>query len=69
MKQVQNEPDSKADPALARRSLAWFLAAAPRWLNRIDPGAHRRIRGLRLVTAYGIAAMLGRTADIVRGLG
>jgi hypothetical protein len=29
------------------------------WLERIDPGVHRRIKGLRLVTAYGIAAMLG----------
>lgn len=29
------------------------------WLVQIDPGAHRRIKGLRLVTAYGIAAMLG----------
>lgn len=26
------------------------------WLNRIDPGTHRRIKDLRLVTAYGIAA-------------
>jgi hypothetical protein len=26
------------------------------WLDRIDPGTHRRIKGLRLVTAYGIAA-------------
>jgi Fusaric acid resistance protein-like len=38
------------------------------WLDRIDPGAHRRIKGLRLVTAYGIAAMLGTMADIARGL-
>ena len=29
------------------------------WLDRIDAGAHRRVKGLRLVTAYGIAAMLG----------
>ena len=29
------------------------------WLDRIDPGVHRRVKGLRLVTAYGIAAMLG----------
>ena len=28
-------------------------------LEQIDPGVHRRIKGLRLVTAYGIAAMLG----------
>jgi len=29
------------------------------WLNQIDPGGHRRIKGLRLVAAYGIAAVLG----------
>ena len=44
------------------------VAAAARWLERIDPGTHRRIKGLRLVTAYGIAAMLGTMADIKRGL-
>jgi hypothetical protein len=44
------------------------LAAATRWFEHVDPGAHRRIRGLRLVTAYGIAAMLGAMADITRGL-
>ncbi len=44
------------------------LTAIASWLERIDPGAHRRIKGLRLVTAYGIAAMLGTMADIERGL-
>lgn len=34
------------------------------WLDRIDPGTHRRIKGLRLVTAYGIAAALGALHDI-----
>jgi hypothetical protein len=29
------------------------------WLETVDPGVHRRVKGLRLVTAYGIAAMLG----------
>ncbi len=29
------------------------------WLGQIDPGGHRCIKGLRLVTAYGLAAMLG----------
>lgn len=38
------------------------------WLNRVDPGTHRRIKGLRLVTAYGIAAMLGMLPDISHGL-
>lgn len=38
------------------------------WLDRIDPGAHRRVKGLRLVTAYGIAALLGTLQSISRGL-
>jgi hypothetical protein len=63
----KNEPCSKADPPPRPRSLASFPTAA-RWLDRIDPGAHRRIKGLRLVTAFGIAAMLGTRAEIVRGL-
>jgi hypothetical protein len=29
------------------------------WLDQIDPGAHRRVKGLRLVTAFGLATMLG----------
>jgi len=29
------------------------------WLEQIDPGGHGRVKGLRLVTAYGLAAMLG----------
>ncbi len=35
------------------------LASFQRWLDDIDPGVHRRIKGLRLVTAYGIAALMG----------
>jgi hypothetical protein len=38
------------------------------WLDRIDPGTHRRIKGLRLVTAYGIAALLGHLPEFSRGL-
>jgi hypothetical protein len=38
------------------------------WLDRVDPGVHRRIKGLRLVTAYGIAAMLGALHDVSYGL-
>jgi hypothetical protein len=41
-----------------------MLAYAGQWLDRIDPGVHRRIKGLRLVTAYGIAAMLGAMPEI-----
>jgi hypothetical protein len=29
------------------------------WLETVDPGDHRRIKGLRLVTAFGIAALAG----------
>jgi len=47
---------------------ASFLARAARWLDSADPGAHGRIKGLRLVTSYGIAAMLGTMSDITRGL-
>ena len=52
----------------------WTMIARARaravelWLNRVDPRAHRRIKGLRLVTAYAIAAMLGTMGDISRGL-
>ncbi len=35
------------------------IAKANAFLDRVDPGTHLRIKGLRLVTAYGIAAMLG----------
>jgi hypothetical protein len=38
------------------------------WIERIDPGTHRRIKGLRLVTAYGIAALLGTLPSITHGL-
>jgi hypothetical protein len=41
-------------------------------LERIDPGAHRRIKGLRLVSAYGMAEALGSldcvSADVHAGL-
>jgi len=44
------------------------VIALAQWLGRIDPGVHRRVKGLRLVTAYGIAAMLGALHDISHGL-
>jgi hypothetical protein len=37
-------------------------------LERIDPGAHRRIKGLRLVTAYGIAEALGSLVHVSGGV-
>ncbi len=33
------------------------------WLEQIDPGGHRRIKGLRLVAAYGLAAVLSTVLD------
>ncbi len=44
------------------------ITAAVAWLEHIDPGTHRRIKGLRLVTAYSIAAMLGTLPAISHGL-
>jgi hypothetical protein len=44
------------------------VAAVDRWLDRVDPGTHRRIKGLRLVTAYGIAAALGTLQDIAHSV-
>ncbi|MDB5415545.1 MAG: LysR family transcriptional regulator [Rubritepida sp.] len=44
------------------------LAAVARWLDSVDPGVHRRIKGLRLVTAFGIAALLGALHDVAGGL-
>jgi hypothetical protein len=36
------------------------------WLERVDPGTHRRIKGLRLATVYGIAALLGHLPEFSR---
>ena len=38
------------------------------WLDRVDLGAHRRIKGLRLVTAYALAAMLGAMPEVAQGV-
>lgn len=40
------------------------MVSLEKWLDRIDPGTHRRIKGLRLVTAYGIALALGTLRDV-----
>lgn len=52
-------PGLEAVPAASSRSALLPTAKATAFLDRVDPGTHRRIKGLRLVTAYGIAAMLG----------
>jgi len=69
---VRSEEESSTATTAAPRTrfarLLWPLDAALRWLERIDPGTHRRIKGLRLVTAYGIAAAMGTLRDITHGL-
>ncbi|MBN9561270.1 MAG: FUSC family protein [Alphaproteobacteria bacterium] len=42
-----------------RREIAAQVTSIAEWLNRIDPGTHRRIKGLRLVTAFGLAWLAG----------
>jgi hypothetical protein len=37
------------------------------WFDRIDPGTHRRVKGLRLVTAFGLAALFATVPQISRG--
>jgi hypothetical protein len=66
---VNDKPLSSPDHGenLPRRILR-PVAAAGRWLDRVDPGTHRRIKGLRLVTAYGIAAALGTLQDIAHSV-
>jgi len=41
-----------------------MLARFNHWLERVDPGAHRRIKGLRLVTAFGLAQALGTLKSV-----
>src|SRR5262245_44974954 len=41
-----------------------MVAAVSAWLDRLDPGTHRRIKGLRLVTAFGIAWMASSVPGI-----
>jgi Fusaric acid resistance protein-like len=58
--------DSSPRPGL-RGFVVRPVGSALDWLGRIDPGTHRRIKGLRLVTAYGIAAMVGSLQPITHG--
>jgi len=63
-----------AKTRLAESALTLVQSAARRgraalaWLDRIDPGTHRRIKGLRLVTAYGLAAALGALQDVTQSV-
>jgi hypothetical protein len=61
----QRSPDQSGK---SLRSMLRPVAAVDRWLDRVDPGTHRRIKGLRLVTAYGIAAALGTLQDIAHSV-
>ena len=49
----------------SRRIFAGFDA----WLDRLDPGTHRRVKGLRLITAFGLAAMLATVPQIAHDRG
>jgi hypothetical protein len=51
------------------RRLASLAMRIGAWFDRIDPGTHRRVKGLRLVTAYGLAAMLATVPNIAEGHG
>jgi hypothetical protein len=65
----QFDPDAR-QPRLTGAPGRWipWLAVVVNWLEQVDPGMHRRIKGLRLVTAYGIAAALGSLRDVSHGL-
>lgn len=39
------------------------------WLDRVDPGAHGRLKGLRLVAAYALAETLGSLTHLPGAIG
>ncbi|MDL2403610.1 FUSC family protein [Rhizobium mayense] len=59
-------PADASGPLLNYKKMAWNAVS---WIDRFDPGVHRRIKGLRLVTAYGIAALLGTLHDLTHMTG
>jgi Fusaric acid resistance protein-like len=59
------DDDQKLDAHGARLAA---VANTVGWLERIDPGTHRRIKGLRLITAYGLAAALGTLQDVAHNV-
>lgn len=61
---MNDSPQRSPDQGDESRRAPPPLPALGRWLDRVDPGTHRRIKGLRLVTAYGVAAGLGALQDI-----
>ncbi len=58
-------PDYETLSDLDRRG-GWLSAIARGmdWVEGVDPGKHRRIKGLRLVAAYGIAVLVGAVPAI-----
>jgi hypothetical protein len=48
--------------------LRFYFSTVAGWPDRVDPGTHRRIKGLRLVTAYGVAWMLGALPGLAPNL-
>lgn len=45
-----------------------YKKTAASYLDRLDPTATRRIKGLRLVAAYGIAVLIGTTRGLTHSL-
>ena len=69
VKPMNDDPQSSMDHGgNFRRGILRPVEAVGRWLDRVDPGTHRRIKGLRLVTAYGIAVALGTLQDIAHSV-
>jgi hypothetical protein len=51
-----------------RITLIDLIRVVNTYLNRLDPNATRRIKGLRLVAAYGIAVLIGTSRGLTHGL-
>jgi hypothetical protein len=69
VKPMNDNPQGSANhDGIVRRGILMPVEAVGRWLDQVDPGTHRRIKGLRLVTAYGIAAALGTLQDIAHSV-
>jgi hypothetical protein len=48
-------------------AMQWTVQGVGTWLATIDPGAERRLKGLRLVAAYAIAIGIGSLWDLAAG--
>ncbi|RZT39158.1 FUSC family protein [Cupriavidus agavae] len=65
---MRTDPNVTSFTHVAVTGTCRWLARFAAWLERMDPGVHRRIKGLRLVTAYGIAAALGALPAVTHGI-